>query len=75
MNDLVLNLDTGNITKNLLDKLENTVGWIVERETPKKIAKQMLIEEIQNSDLSIGQKVAMISNVNCLLYTSDAADD
>lgn len=67
MNDLVLNLDTGNITKNLLDKLENTVGWIVERETPKKIAKQMLIEEIQNSDLSIGQKVAMISNVNKLI--------
>lgn len=67
MNDLVLNVETGNISKNLLDKIENAVGWVISKETPKKIAKQMLIEEIQNSNLPIGQKVAMISNVNKLI--------
>lgn len=67
MNDLVFNVNTGNIVNHFLDKIENSIGWVVNKETPKKIAKQTLIKEIQSSNLPVAQKVAMISNINRLI--------
>ena len=50
------------VANNLIDKLANGAGWIVNRDTPQKIAINTYIEEIQNSNYDSLTKAALISN-------------
>lgn len=45
----------------LLDKLEHAIGWIVNHDTPKRIAERTYIEEIKASNCSPIEKAALIS--------------
>lgn len=49
------------VANNLLDKLSDAVGWIVNRETPSKIAVNTYIEDIKNSSHTPLEKAALIS--------------
>ena len=50
-----------NVANNLIDKLSNAVGWIVNRETPNKIAISTYIEDIKTSNYDPLLKAALIS--------------
>lgn len=45
----------------LLDKLEHAIGWIVNHDTPKRVAEKTYMEEIKASNYSPIEKAAMIS--------------
>lgn len=50
------------VTNNLINKLFQSVGWVVMHPTPKKIATQQYIEDIKNKDYDPLTKAALISN-------------
>lgn len=59
----LINFDgLGDLAKSLLDKISNAVGWIVTRETPKRVAVQSYIEDIKKSDFDPVTKAVLISN-------------
>ena len=67
MNELI-NLDgLGDAIINLTNKLANGVGWIVNKETPKKLAINAYIQDIQQSDYDPLTKAALISNAKKII--------
>lgn len=59
----LINLDGfSNVANNLIDKLSTAVSWVVTNETPKKVAIDTYIKDIQNSDYDPLTKAALISN-------------
>lgn len=51
----------GDVIVNLINKLAGGVGWIANKETPRKIAIKTYIEDIQNSNYDPVIKAALIS--------------
>ncbi|MCD8188725.1 MAG: DUF2806 domain-containing protein [Clostridiales bacterium] len=61
--DSLISLDgLSDVANNLIDKLASAAGWLVNRKTPKKIALDTYIKDIQESDLQPLEKAALISN-------------
>lgn len=50
------------VANNVLNKLSDAVGWIVNHDTPNKIATSTYIQEIQNSNYDPLMKAALISS-------------
>lgn len=64
----LINLDAlGEIVVNLTNKLADGIGWIVNKETPKKLAENTYIQEIQKSDYDPITKAALISNAKKII--------
>ena len=58
----ILDIDgAADVANNLLDKLGTATGWVVNRETPERIAITTYIEDIKNSDYDPLLKAALIS--------------
>lgn len=49
------------VANNVLDKLSDAVGWVVNHDTPHRIATNTYIREIQNGDYDPLTKAALIS--------------
>lgn len=61
--EALINFDAlGEAAINLTNKLSNGVGWLANRETPKRLAIETYIKDIQKSDLDPLTKAAFISN-------------
>ena len=59
----LINLDGfSELAKSLLDKLSTALGWVVTRETPKRLAVQAYIEDIKKGDFDPLTKAVLISN-------------
>lgn len=66
--DELINFDAlGDIVVNLTNKLAECVGWIVNRETPKKLAVSTYIKDIQESNYDPVTKAALISNAKKII--------
>ena len=64
----LINLDgLGDIVVNLTNKLSSGVGWIANRETPKKLAVNSFIEDIKARDLDPVTKAALVSNAEKII--------
>ena len=64
----LINLDAlGEIVVNLTNKLADGIGWIANKETPKKLAENTYIQEIQKSDYDPITKAALISNAKKII--------
>jgi hypothetical protein len=64
----LINFDgLGEIIVNLTNKLADGVGWIANRETPKKLAINTYIKEIQQKDYDSITKAALISNAKKII--------
>ena len=50
------------VALSLIKKGSSAIGWVFNRETPKKLANNYFIEEVKNSDLDIFEKTALIAN-------------
>lgn len=67
MNELI-NLDgLGEIIVNLTNKLASGIGWIANKETPKRLAINTYIKEIQESDYDPVTKAALISHAKQII--------
>lgn len=61
--DSLINLDgLSDVANNLINKLAMAVGWCVNRKTPRKIALDTYIKDIQERDLQPLEKAALISH-------------
>ena len=49
------------VANNLIDKISNAVGWVVSHDTPKKIAVDTYIKDIQESNFDAITKASLIS--------------
>lgn len=66
--NLLINVDgSGNGLTNLLSKLADSAGWIVNKETPKKSAIDTYIKDIQESSYDPVLKAALISNAKKII--------
>lgn len=64
----VVSLDgIGNVANNLINKIASAIGWIIDRETPQKVAIDTYIQEIQNSDKDPLIKAALISSTKKIM--------
>ena len=61
MNSLIEMNGIGEVLNNLINKLSGAVGWIVNRDTPSKIAIEAYIADIKASNLEPLTKAALIS--------------
>lgn len=50
------------VTNNFIDKISGAIGWVVTHDTPNRIAKETLIENVKNSNLDPIEKAVIISN-------------
>lgn len=71
----IVKIDGESISKvaiTLIEKVSSAIGWVVERDTPNKIATKEYIESIQKSNLPAIEKAAFISNANKIIkeYTN-----
>ena len=58
----LINMDgLADVVNNLIDKISNAVGWTATHDTPKRLAINTYIQEIQNSDYDPITKAALIS--------------
>lgn len=55
------------VANNLIDKLASGIGWIANRNTPKKIAADTYIEEIKKMNCSPELKAALISQTDKII--------
>lgn len=64
----LINFDgLGDIVVNFTNKLSSGVGWIANRETPKKLAVNTIIEDIKASNLDPVTKAALINNAKKII--------
>ena len=66
--DELINFDgLGEVIVNLTNKLADGIGWIATKETPKKLAVNTYIKEIQEKDYDPVIKAALISNAKRII--------
>lgn len=66
--DSLVNFDgLGDVIVNLTNKLADGVGWIANKDTPKKLAINTYIKEIQEKDYDPVIKAALISNAKQII--------
>lgn len=66
--DELINFDgLGEVIVNLTNKLADGIGWIANKETPKKLAINTYIKEIQEKDYDPVTKAALISNAKQII--------
>ena len=68
--DAIVKIDGEPLAKvaiSLIEKISSAAGWMVNRDTPNKIAVRGYIESINKSDLSPIEKAAFISNANKII--------
>ena len=64
----LINFDgLGDVIVNLTNKLADGIGWIANRETPKKLAINTYIKDIQEKDYDPLTKAALISNAKTII--------
>lgn len=64
----IISLDSlGEVAELFIEKISNAIGWVITRETPKKIAVQSFIEDVKRSDFDPIEKAALISNANSIV--------
>jgi hypothetical protein len=56
----------GQIGVALLNKVSDAAGWIVNHDTPRRLANKVFVNDIQNSDLSAFDKHVLLCNMNKL---------
>lgn len=62
MNSLISFDGFSDVVNNLIDKISNAVGWVLSHDTPKKIAVDTYIKDIQESNFDAITKASLISN-------------
>lgn len=67
MNELINFDGLGEVVVNFTNKLADGIGWIANKETPKKIALNTYIKEIQEKDYDPITKAALISNAKQII--------
>ncbi|MDE6154970.1 MAG: DUF2806 domain-containing protein [Eubacterium sp.] len=67
MNELINFDGLGEVIVNFTNKLADGIGWIANKETPKKIALNTYIKEIQEKDYDPVTKAALISNTKQII--------
>lgn len=67
MNELINFDGLGEVIVNLTNKLADGIGWIANKETPKKLAVNTYIKEIQEKDYDPVTKAALISNAKQII--------
>lgn len=67
MNELINFDGLGEVVVNFTNKLADGIGWIANKETPKKIALNTYIKEIQEKDYDPVTKAALISNAKQII--------
>lgn len=67
MNELINFDGLGEVIVNLTNKLADGIGWIANKETPKKLAVNTYINEIQEKDYDPVTKAALISNAKQII--------
>ncbi|MCD8006088.1 MAG: DUF2806 domain-containing protein [Oscillospiraceae bacterium] len=66
--DSIVNLDgLSDVINNLIDKIALGVGWIANYKTPKRLALDTFVQDIQNSDLDPIEKAVCISNAKKII--------
>ena len=68
--DAIVKIDGEPLAKvaiSLIEKISSAAGWMVNRDTPNKIAVRGYIESINKSDLSPIEKATFISNANKII--------
>ncbi len=64
----LINLDLlGDIGVGFINTIAKATGWVANRETPKKIAVNTFIEDIQKTDMDPVSRAVLIANANKLL--------
>ena len=64
----LINFDgLGEIAVALIEKISSAIGWVVTRETPKRVAIQSFVESIKESDMDPITKAALISQANAII--------
>ena len=56
--------DAKDVMNNIIDKICGGVSWLATRQTPKKIALEEYINDIQNSNLNPQEKAILLYNAN-----------
>lgn len=64
MNTLINFDGLGEVVVNFTNKLADGIGWIANKKTPKKIAVNTYIKEIQEKNYDSVTKAALISNAD-----------
>ncbi len=60
--DSLINMDgLADVVNNLIDKISNAVGWVATHDTPRRLAIDTYIQEIQKGDYDPLTKAALIS--------------
>ena len=67
MNELINFDGLGEVIVNFTNKLADGIGWIANKETPRKLAMNTYIKEIQEKDYDPVTKAALISNAKQIL--------